>query len=166
MVKFRSLLLITVLVLAVAGCGWGNGPDPFLPDPTSSSTTSTVPAVALPVFPAVVNGPPMTMEALLDGTLSIDLDRQCIVVASEHVGWPRAVVIWPPGTTVDTSDAALPALVMPDGTRYQDSDPISLGGGSFEWDALTTTVGYEHLSAEDVCGAESVFLASGVHYPP
>lgn len=146
----RSLVAVGLAVALLGGACTSDG---------DASSTSTL----LPVFPPTVNGPPMTLGALLEEAVSIDLDRQCIVVLAQGGGF-EAVVIWPPGTAVDVSDSERPALVMPDGTRYEESDSVALGGGMMKWDAVATRGPYDHLSRADVCGAESVFMASGEHF--
>lgn len=99
------------------------------------------------------------MQGLLEGTLSIDLEAECVTVI--RADGSSIVVVWPEGYLIDATEESRPTLVTSGGFRHDDGDQVAFGGGDREVVRLANTSAYDHLEASDVCDATMVFLANG-----
>jgi len=109
MTSNRLAVAITSAAALLAGCGGTSSGD------SSEELSGHSSVVLLTRSPYDGIGP----QALLSGTLDLDLDRGCILLSGKPV-------VWPTGTTL-TRDP--PALEFPGGLTASSGDTIGGGGG-------------------------------------
>lgn len=124
-----------VLIACTLAVGSGDG---------NESTTSTAPQTTLPQFLPLYPSPSVTMEALVEGTLTIDLDGPCTAVLQMD-GWSTCVA-FPEGTALDVSDPTKPILLMEGCRPLADGEHVEFGGGFLSWGEIQESVQFRNLA--------------------
>jgi hypothetical protein len=131
----RESILVFICATVISSCGndgatihpttTGSGANMPSAEPSSSSVVATeaTGGVDGPVVYTAIPDLPGAEDAAATGTL--ELVGQCLLVRGADVG-PRAVLIWPFGTTWSDDQSA---VIQPDQSAVPIGSKISAGGG-------------------------------------
>lgn len=147
-----SLMLLVLAVLMMYGCTTAGTPagESSTTQTSIVESSTTVPLSTLDwLLVASDDRQNFGMLALGEGTLDIDIDRQCVYLNASTGGIPKTPIIFVSGTQL--MDADNPYIRLPNGIEVQSDEKIVTTGGWISADTTAQIPFLAHLDIPESC---------------